>query len=191
MSATVWPIEGHAIVSADDRIADADGAMPPSLRNEADWAYFQRHLDEACIVVTGRLGHEAHPNRPGRRRLVFTRGVGGEGFNRKGDTALVDPARFDLVEAFRIIAPGGGVVAVTGGTAVFDWFAERRLFHAFHLARAAGALLPDGRPLFTGAGSAEAIFAAMGLRPAETLELDPAASVRLTVHRTAGVGAAS
>ena len=34
-------IHGLAIVSRDDRIADAAGAMPDSLRNEADWAYFQ------------------------------------------------------------------------------------------------------------------------------------------------------
>ena len=55
-------IEGHAIVSRDDRIADAGGAMPPGLRNDADWHNFQSALDEAAIVVLGRRSHVTAPN---------------------------------------------------------------------------------------------------------------------------------
>src|SRR5271169_3255695 len=43
-------IHGYAIVSDDDRIADASGGMPTTLRNEADWAYFQAELDRADLV---------------------------------------------------------------------------------------------------------------------------------------------
>jgi dihydrofolate reductase len=175
-------IEGHAIVSADDRIADRAGRMPASLRNDADWTYFQSRLDEAAIVVTGRLGHEAHPNKPGRLRLVFTRASGETGFRRDGDLAFIDPARADLFDAFGVLAPRGGVVAVTGGTQVFDHFAVLRLFDVFHLARAANALIPEGRPLFASGGSA-AVLEAAGLRPVETIALDPPAGVSLTIHR--------
>ena len=66
--------EGHAIVSVDGMIADAEGLMPAALRNDADWRLFQAALDGAALVVLGRLGHARHPN-PGRRRLVVTRAV--------------------------------------------------------------------------------------------------------------------
>ena len=177
-----WRFEGHAIVSADERIADAEGRMPASLRNDADWAYFQRHLDEAAVVVTGRRGHEAHPNKPGRRRLVFTGGAGASGIERRGDVLFFDPARAALAQALAMLAPAGGIVAVTGGTAVFDLFAEQRLFDAFHLARAREAMIPDGRPLFSSA-TADTMFAACGLRVAETIDLDPAAGVGMCVYR--------
>ena len=32
-------VEGYAIVSADGMIADGDGAMPDSIRNEADQSF--------------------------------------------------------------------------------------------------------------------------------------------------------
>ncbi len=128
-----YRIEGHAIVSANDCIADAKGQMPQSLRNEADWQYFQRHLDAAAVVITGRRGHEAHPNKPGRCRLVFTTTAGAVGFRRDGDVSFLDPVRFDFHEAIQMLAPKGGIIAVTGGTAVFDWFADQGLFTAFHL----------------------------------------------------------
>ena len=44
-------IHGYAIVSDDDRIADARGVMPRALLNDADWAYFQAELDRADLVV--------------------------------------------------------------------------------------------------------------------------------------------
>ena len=49
-------IHGYAIVSEDDRITDGSGATPEVLRNQADWAYFQRELDRADLVVLGRIG---------------------------------------------------------------------------------------------------------------------------------------
>ena len=59
---TAIEIHGYAIVSCDDRIADASGATPEALRREADWAYFQAELDRAALTVLGRLGHAVNPN---------------------------------------------------------------------------------------------------------------------------------
>jgi dihydrofolate reductase len=144
-----YSVEGHAIICDNNCIADANGMMPDSLKNPVDWAYFQAHLDQSAIVITGRLGHEMHPNRPGRQRLVFTTNAGDGAFSRQGDVAFVDPERFSLAEAFYILAPKGGMVAVTGGTQVFDWFARSRWYSAFHLVRAHGVKIKGGRPLFT------------------------------------------
>ena len=52
-------IHGYAIISDDDRIADSGGRTPPSLRNDADWAYFQRELDGADL---------SHANLSGARK---------------------------------------------------------------------------------------------------------------------------
>jgi dihydrofolate reductase len=176
-----WHIEGHAIVSGNDCIADSDGGMPPSLKNDADWVYFQRHLDQAAIVITGRKGHEAHPNKPGRKRLVFTSAAGADGFMRQGDVSILDPARFDFFKAVQQLAPQGGIIAVTGGTAVFDWFAERRLFSAFHLGRAQGVHLPQGRPLFSATGGAEERLLAQGLALREQRLIDKKHSVTMKI----------
>ena len=70
-------IHGYAIVSRDDRIADFSGAMPDSLRNDADWAYFQAGLDAADWVALGRASHAAAPNPKRRRRLVVSRSARG------------------------------------------------------------------------------------------------------------------
>jgi dihydrofolate reductase len=177
----VLRVEGHAIISDNDCIADAEGRMPESLRNDADWAYFQRHLDEAAVVITGRKGHAAHPNKPGRRRLVFTSAAGEGGFVRQGDISFLDPARFDFHEAIQELAPAGGIIAVTGGTAVFDWFAQRRLYTAFHLARARGVVIPSGKRLFSGAAQAEQRFRALGLVPVNSWLLDEAKGVSLQI----------
>jgi dihydrofolate reductase len=175
-------IEGHAIISDEGCIADAQGTMPEALKNPADWAYFQGALDQAAIVVTGRLGHEAHPNKPGRQRLVFSASTGGEGFARAGDVAFVDPARFDVKEAFARLSPQGGIIAVTGGTGVFDWFVARRLYTAFHLVRAKGVRIPGGKPLFTGPAIPEGALLGMGLFPSARRMLDGANSVELRVY---------
>jgi dihydrofolate reductase len=174
-------IEGHAILSDEGCIADAAGRMPDMLKNPADWAYFQGHLDRAALVVTGRLGHEAHLNTPGRQRLVFSSRTEGKGFSRTGDVAFVDPARFDVLKAFARLAPAGGTVAVTGGTGVFDWFAARGLYTAFHLVRAHGVRVPGGRPLFTGGKTPEDSLLKMGMVPTERRMLDGAKHVELTV----------
>ncbi len=87
-------VHGYAIVSADDRIADAQGQMPASLRNDADWAYFQSELDRADFVAIGRVSHEATPNPKRRRRIVLSRAA--RGLESRADAEWWNPvdARF-------------------------------------------------------------------------------------------------
>jgi hypothetical protein len=177
----MFEVHGYALVSADDRIADADGRTPDSLRNEADWAYFQGELDRAALVVLGRLGHEANPN-PGRRRMIVTSRVAR--LERWREGWLWNPAQVPWPEAAAAALPDGGRVAVPGGRRVFDLFLAIG-YDAFHLSRAERVRVPDGVPLFSAPEPAEAVLAAHGLVPRERAALDPAAGISLTVWRRA------
>lgn len=186
-----WRIHGHAIVSADDRIAGADGLTPPSLRNEADWRRFQRALDRAAITVLGRLGHEANPNAKGRNRLVLSSSA--RGVERRTDGWWWNPADTTLEVALRRAAPGGGIVAVPGGRRVFDLFLALG-FDEFHLARAESVHIPDGIPLVSPVlqgRSAADLLAASGLVADGTEALDRKAKVTFTRWRRGAGGTAA
>lgn len=171
-------IVGHAIVSADGMIADKAHRMPAALRNDADWRRFQAALDNAALVVLGRLGHEAHPN-PGRKRLVVTSRVAWLERDPADDhTMLWNP---DGIGFRRVLAGLGvetGTVAVTGGQRVFDLFLPG--FTQFDLVTVAAVTIPDGVPCFAG-GPPQAMLSASGLRVTQTEELD--AGVTLAVWR--------
>ena len=176
-------IHGYAIVSDDDRIADASGAMPEALRNEADWAYFQAELDRADLIAIGRASHEATPNAKGRRRLVISRSAAG--LERRADALWWNPLSREWNSVARELLPNGGRVDVPGGQAAFDLFLGIG-FTAFHLSRAEGVSLPGGRGLFAAceAGrSAQALLAGAGLRAGPRIEMDAAARVSLVVWR--------
>lgn len=176
-------IHGYAILSEDDRIAGPDGLTPDALRNEADWAYFQRELDRADLVALGRLAHEANPNVKGRRRLVLSRSS--SGLERRGDEYWWDPDKTSWREASAALLPDGGRVAVPGGQAAFDLFLGVG-FEAFHLTRAHGVTLGGGRAAFAACDrgfSASAVLTRAGLRPDAPQTLDAAADVSLTVWR--------
>ncbi len=175
-----WRIHGHAIVSADDKIAGADGLTPPELRNEADWQRFQQALDKAAVTVLGRLGHEANANVKGRNRLVLSSSA--KGVERRADGWWWNPAEAPLEVALQEAAPAGGIVAVPGGRQVFDLFLGLG-FDEFHLARARSVRLPQGIPVFSGLSEtrpAEALLAAHGLVAGKTEVIDSAANVTLT-----------
>ena len=177
-----YRFEGHAIVSGDDRIADASGATPPSLRIEADWVRFQAALDQSAVTVLGRLGHEANPNRAGRNRLVLSSAA--RGVERRGDAWWWNPAEASLDQALSASAPEGGLVAIPGGMRVFDLFLAVG-YDAFHLTRVADVSVPDGTPLFSTVGrahGADEVLAAHGLRPAARERRAPGAW--LTIWRT-------
>lgn len=171
-------IEGHAIVSADGMIADASGAVPAKLQNDADWRAFQAALDRSVLVVLGRLGHHRHPN-PGRRRLVVTRSVGGIAPDTADPRAVLwNPSGTDLAYALAHLGIETGTIAITGGTGIFDIFANR--LDRFLLAEVHCFVLPGGTPCFSG-GHPRSMLAASGLAPGETKAIDPAAGVTATL----------
>jgi hypothetical protein len=183
VSVATYRIEGHAIVSADDCIADATGAMPASLRNDADWRRFQAALDAAAVVLLGRRSHAATPNTAGRNRLIVSSSA--KSIERRGDGWWWNPTEASLASALARAAPKGGTVAVPGGRPVFDLFLGTG-FDAFHLARAAQVRLPGGIPLFSavhpGQG-ADILLAAAGLVPQMAEILDESADVTLVTWR--------
>ncbi len=189
MKAKAHRLHGHAIVSRDDRIADATGAIPEGLLNDADWAHFQAELDKAVLTVLGRRSHDAAPNRKNRRRLVMSRRKPG----LQQETPVTwwwNPADVPLGEALRTLAPEGGLVAVPGGQDVFDHIGPAG-FDEFHLARAHRCALPGGRGLFARCESgiaAETWLAEGQLRPLPTRWLDAEAGVSLTIWRRQGGG---
>ncbi len=140
-------VEGHAIVSVDGMIAAADGSMPPELRSDADWKFFQAALDRSALVVLGRLGHDRHPN-PGRRRLVLTRSVADLAPDPKDLLATFwNPAAMDVQTLLARLEIGSGTIAITGGTGTFDLFLP--YYDRFVLSEVRGLTLEDGIPCFT------------------------------------------
>jgi hypothetical protein len=179
----LYPIHGHAIVSADDRIADRDGVMPASLRNEADWARFQAALDSAVVTVLGRRGHEANANEKRRNRLVLSSSA--RGVERRAEAWWWNPAEAPLEEALAEAAPRPGIVAVPGGRRVFDLFLDIG-FDEFHLARARRVTIPDGISVFSEVSAhrnASVVLVGRGLVSGTPEMLDAGASVELTVWR--------
>jgi hypothetical protein len=176
-------VHGYAIISDDDRIADASGATPATLRNDADWTYFQSELDRSDVTVLGRVGHLANPNAKKRLRLVLSESV--HDLEHRADAWWWNPAGLPWDEAIRNVLPGGGRVAVPGGRRVFDLFLALG-YDSFHLTRAEGVRVPSGIGLFSACGpsvTAEAILARSGLEPGERRIIDPAGPVTLTLWR--------
>jgi hypothetical protein len=183
-------IHGFAIVSQDDRIADAGGATPDALRNDADWAYFQAELDRAALTVLGRLGHEANPNARARLRLVLS--ASAAGLERRPDGWWWNPGLVPWGEVVAAVLPAGGRVAVPGGRRVFDLFLDLG-YDAFHLTRAEGVRVGEGVALFSDCDRgepAEAVLSRHGLSPGERQVIDPDGPVSLTVWRRRPRGSA-
>lgn len=184
-----YSLHGYVVASRDDRLADAAGRFPEALRNDADWAYFQAGLDRAHATLLGRRSHEASPNHRDRLRIVVSGCA--RGVERRADGIWWHPGLAPLEEALATAAPEGGEIAVPGGRAVFDLLGPAR-FGVFHLARAHGVTIPDGRGVFaaceTGA-RAQDLLAAGGLVPGRTVWLDEPARVSLTVFTRATIGA--
>jgi hypothetical protein len=166
--------EGHAIVSVDGMIADSDGNVPPSLRNDADWKQYQAALDASVLVVTGRRGHERNPN-PGRRRLVLTRSVPTLASDPQDSRATFwNPAGLPLDAALAELGVRAGTVAVTG---VFDFFLPH--LDSFLLSEVHGLVLAGGTPCFS-AGHPRSVLAEAGFQPRDVSLIDAAAMVTST-----------
>jgi len=184
-------IEGYAIVSADGMIADAGGAMPADLRNDADQSFLQTALDRVAVVVHGRHSHEGGPRAARRKRLILTRQIASIAPDRSHPNALLwNPEGATLEEAVAKLGAATDTIAVIGGTEVFGLFLP--YYDAFHLTCAAHARMPGGRPLFPqlrqGKTPAE-VLSGHGLRPGRKRDLDAAAGITLTTWRRADAAA--
>ena len=178
-------VEGYAIVSADGMIADGDGVMPPSIRNDADQRFLQSALDRAAVVVHGRHSHEGGPRAAGRKRLILTRGIPAIAPDTSRPNALLwNPAGATLEQAIAMLRPGPGTIAVIGGTDVFGLFLP--LYDAFHLTRAADATIPGGRAAFPQVGpqvTPEDVLSRHGLKPTPRRDIDAKAGITLTTWK--------
>jgi hypothetical protein len=176
-------ITGYAIVSDDDKIADADGLIPPSLRNEQDWQLYQREQEVANLVVFARRSHELEPNIHKTPRLVVSREAAG--LEQRPDGWWWDPRRTTWEEVAARLLPTGGRVALGGGQVVFDLFLMVG-FDGFHLSRAHGVKLPGGRSVFSACDKgvpAATVLEQHGLSLSKTIPLDPAHGVEMTIWR--------
>ena len=176
-------IHGYAIVSDDDHIADEHGEVPPSLRNDKEFAAYQRALAESDLVVFARKSHENEPDTHGRPRLVVSREV--KGLEHRAGVWWWNPADLNWPEVVARVAPQGGHVAAPGGQGVFDLFLGIG-YDVFHLARARGVRLPGGRAVFSeceNGRSAEQVLTQHRLRHAERIEVDAAHNVEMNIWR--------
>ena len=181
-------IEGYAIVSADGMIADGNGVIPATIRNDADQRFFQSELDRAAVLVHGRRSHEGGPRADKRKRIIVTRQVVSVTPNRSLPNALLwNPAGATLEQAIAALVVGDGPTAVLGGTEVFGLFLP--LYDAFHLTRAAKASIPDGRPPFPQVGrqTPEDVLASFSLHPKAPRAIDAAAGITLTTWERGAV----
>jgi dihydrofolate reductase len=172
-------VEGFVIVSTDGMIADANGEMPPAIRNDADQSFFQAGLDGVAVVVHGRHSHEGGPRSARRKRVILTRQIAALAPDPSHpDSMLWNPAGAMLEVAIAAVGAGDGSIGVIGGTEVFSMFLP--LYDAFHLSRAAHATIPAGRPVFGQVGPSatpEDVLTQHGLKPGGRRELDASAGV--------------
>jgi hypothetical protein len=176
-------IHGYAIVSDDDKIADAEGQIPAALRNDKDWKQYQAALAQSDLVVFARVSHENEPETHGVPRIVVSREA--KALEQREKIWWWNPAEIAWPEVVGRVLPGGGEVAAPGGKAVFDLFLKIG-YDVFHLARARGVKLPGGHPVFSECKDgvhAEAVLEKYGLRHAERVELDPLQQVEMNIFR--------
>jgi dihydrofolate reductase len=175
-------IEGYAIVSADGMIADADGVMPASIKNDADQKFLQAEMDRAAAVVHGRYSHEGGPRAAFRKRLILTRRAASIAPDPSYPNALLwNPSGATFAQAISALDAADSTIAIIGGTDVFGMFLP--LYDAFHLTRAAFATIPGGRPVFPQVGpdaTPEDVLAGHGLQPGRRRDIDPEAGITLT-----------
>jgi dihydrofolate reductase len=175
-------VEGYAIASAEGMIANAAGVMPDAIRNNADQKFLQSELDRAAVIVHGRHSSEGGPRAAQRKRIILTRQVPSLSDDpAQPHSVLWNPAGAALNAALTRLGVAAGLIAILGGTEVFDLFLP--LYDAFHLTRALHAKIPAGRAVFSQVGPGETpedVLAGAGLKPGPRQDLDPAAAIILT-----------
>jgi dihydrofolate reductase len=173
-------IEGYAIISSDGMLADATGVQPNSLRIGADQKFFLEGLARSDAVAHGRHSAEGGTH-PDRRRLILTRQIAS--LQADDQSPLVvhwNPAGASLGQAWRMLKPTGGLLAVIGGTDVFGHFLQLG-YSAFYLTRVDNIRLHGGRAVFPGVPKVtpEELLSRSGLRPSRPRLLDAASGATL------------
>ncbi|MGA3140906.1 MAG: dihydrofolate reductase [Xanthobacteraceae bacterium] len=175
-------VEGYAIVSVEGMIANVAGVMPDAIRNNADQKFLQSELDRAAVIVHGRHSSEGGPRASQRKRIILTRQVSSLSSDPTNPRAVLwNPAGANIDAALARLGVAEGLVAILGGTGVFDFLLP--LYDAFHLTRALHAKIPTGRPVFSQVGPAktpEDVLAGAGLTPGPQQDLDAASAIILT-----------
>jgi dihydrofolate reductase len=175
-------IEGLAIISADGMLADADGHMPKSLLVEADQQFFQDSLDQAAVLVQGRHSHEGSARAARRHRLILTRRIADIAEDMTYPNALLwNPKGATLQQAWERLGAPDGMLAVIGGTEVYDLFLTIG-YDRFHLSHVPHVRLPGGRPVFSeidAVRTPEQVLTSHGLKPSAPRLMDEATGVTL------------
>ena len=162
-------------------LADATGAMPPTLVIEGDQRFLSDGLDRASVLVHGRNSHENQSQSPQRRRLIATRTI--ESIAPASDqpkALLWNPAGLCLEKAAELLGVGHGAVAILGGTEILALFLPR--YELFYLSCVAGLHLSGGRPIFPQVPqrSADEVLASSNLAQTAQRPLDVARGVTLS-----------
>ena len=154
-------------------LARVSGDHPPELTIEADQRFFEQKLDAADVIVHGRHSHEKQRNSANRKRIIATRKIAAVAPDPTNANAVLwNPAHASIEDAAARLGLRTGVVAVIGGTEIFDLFLDR--YDVFWLTRAPQVRLPGGVPVFSGVPQAtpDDILLRHGLAAAETRVLD-------------------
>jgi dihydrofolate reductase len=143
-------LEGYAIVSIDGMIADRDGRMTETLTIEADQVFYRTSLARAQLIVHGRNSSEGGAEAEARRRLVVTSRVDALSPSESNPRAVLwNPLGVRFADVLQALNIEGGVVAIVGGTDVFELFLNIG-YDTFYLSRSTRGRLPGGRPMLRG-----------------------------------------
>jgi dihydrofolate reductase len=177
-----YRIVGYAIVSTDGMIADVNGVIPATLRNDADQGFLQTELDLADVVLHGRHSCEGGPRAKQRKRVIVTHRVPSVARDpSRQHVVLWNPSGASVEEAAIQLGVQNGTLAIIGGTEVFGLFLPD--YDAFHMTRAARAQIPGGRPVFPQVDqhtTPEDLLSQRGLKPGRRRDIDPAAGITMT-----------
>lgn len=165
---------GYAIVSLDGMIADASGRMTEILIIDADQEFYHASLAGARLVVHGRHSAEPGADTGSRPRLIATTRIASLAPGPNPLAWLWNPNALPFADALARLGIDEGIVAVVGGTDVFDLFLALG-YDAFFLSRSLRGRLPGGRPIFRAvpAHMPEEVLLSAGMQCARADQLTP------------------
>ncbi len=175
-------IEGYAIISRNGMIANADGSFPAALRIDADQRFFRAAVRRADATAHGR---NSGLEELSRKRVVLTRRIASlDKHAASAESILWNPAGAAFADACKRLQLGPeDTIAVLGGTDVFGLFLDIG-YDTFFLS-CTEVDLPEGRPVFPGAGRPQEVLSRHGLALHARQSLDTEGQVVLETWRRA------